>query len=542
MKKAKKLFGMLFIMVALVCVMTLSASAADTFNKETGELVISDTYVYGYKERTNIKSVIINEGALRIEHEAFRGCTNLESVILPESLTVIDQMAFADCEKLKKIYIPKNVSYIGHFAFGNCVSLEELSIPARFWGQNSTMHFEKCPIKKLTIIGSGAYTLGERNLPMDKLEEVVIESGINRIGYRALASKYLYKVVLNDDIKYIDEYAFAGAIFNSITLPSKITRIANGTFSGCSNLNNVLIPDGVTSIGEYAFNGCGRLNNLSLPDSVTSIGASAFAYCTFTDFDFPDKISVIQPRTFYYCRPLKNITLDNITHIGHHAFYQSGLSDVVIPEECTYIGEAAFASIHLKNVTIKNDIVEIEKHAFYNENAYSNSNANVAIYASCGSTGHNYILGDRDNRYYLCDFISTKHHFSDEWYYNSATCSSKGTKYKKCIYCSEQTDVEITSDVLPHNYKESVVYSATCTMTGTKRVTCYNCGNSYTETIEATGHDFEGSKCKNCPFDRATECSCNCHAGGIKTFFFSIINFFQKLFGQNKICACGANH
>ena len=37
-------------------------------------------------------------------------------------------------------------------------------------------------------------------------------------------------------------------------------------------------------------------------------------------------------------------------------------------------------------------------------------------------------------------------------------------------------------------------------------------------------------------------CSCNCHTGGIKAFFFKIINFFQKLFGQNKICACGVKH
>ena len=50
-----------------------------------------------------------------------------------------------------------------------------------------------------------------------------------------------------------------------------------------------------------------------------------------------------------------------------------------------------------------------------------------------------------------------------------------------------------------------------------------------------TGFTFE---IHNSPDD----CSCNCHAGGIKAFFFKIINFFQKLFGQNKVCACGAKH
>lgn len=40
----------------------------------------------------------------------------------------------------------------------------------------------------------------------------------------------------------------------------------------------------------------------------------------------------------------------------------------------------------------------------------------------------------------------------------------------------------------------------------------------------------------------AADCTCSCHADGIRKFFFRIFNFFQKLFGINKICACGAAH
>ena len=39
------------------------------------------------------------------------------------------------------------------------------------------------------------------------------------------------------------------------------------------------------------------------------------------------------------------------------------------------------------------------------------------------------------------------------------------------------------------------------------------------------------------------DCPCKCHKGGIAGFFYKIILFFQKLFGNNKICAeCGAKH
>lgn len=42
--------------------------------------------------------------------------------------------------------------------------------------------------------------------------------------------------------------------------------------------------------------------------------------------------------------------------------------------------------------------------------------------------------------------------------------------------------------------------------------------------------------------DKADKCSCSCHATGIKKILFIIVNFFQKLFGVNKTCTCGAVH
>ena len=38
------------------------------------------------------------------------------------------------------------------------------------------------------------------------------------------------------------------------------------------------------------------------------------------------------------------------------------------------------------------------------------------------------------------------------------------------------------------------------------------------------------------------DCPCKCHKGGIAGFFYKIVLFFQKLFGNNKVCFCGAEH
>ena len=42
--------------------------------------------------------------------------------------------------------------------------------------------------------------------------------------------------------------------------------------------------------------------------------------------------------------------------------------------------------------------------------------------------------------------------------------------------------------------------------------------------------------------DLSAYCTCKCHQGGIAGFFYKIVLFFQKLFGQNKVCWCGIAH
>ena len=128
-----------------------------------------------------------------------------------------------------------------------------------------------------------------------------------------------------------------------------------------------------------------------------------------------------------------------------------------------------------------------------------------------------------------------------------------------------------------HNY-EYTITNPTCTTQGYTTYICY-CGDKYVadyvvvlthkddnldnECDYGCGHKFgtpipdmpvspdehehtydndKDKTCNICGFDRTDDCSCNCHAGGIKAFFFKIINFFQKLFGINKVCACGVKH
>ena len=169
----------------------------------------------------------------------------------------------------------------------------------------------------------------------------------------------------------------------------------------------------------------------------------------------------------------------------------------------------------------------------------------------------------------------------------------------ECGYGKETPDTPDTP-THSHKYSTSVTITPTCDVKGEMKFTC-DCGDSYTKEIDALGHTevideaveatcsstglTEGSHCDICgeviieqeviaklghsdndgddicdlcnktitvidpdepetPDDPEEEpCDCDCHAGGIKAFFFKLINFFAKIFDKDaRTCECGKSH
>ena len=141
----------------------------------------------------------------------------------------------------------------------------------------------------------------------------------------------------------------------------------------------------------------------------------------------------------------------------------------------------------------------------------------------------------------------------------SATCTKTGlTEGKKCSVCGAVTVAQQTVAKKAHSEVVDKAVSATCTKAGlTEGKHCSVCGTVIVaqNVVDAIGHkdnNFDG-KCDNCgisssapdntPDDSGKDyCTCNCHESGFIGLFFKIINFFQKLFGMNKVCACGVKH
>ena len=139
-----------------------------------GRLVISGTGAINadaFRDRDDIKSVVIAEEITEIGASAFRNCSSIESFELPDSLVKLGEFAFADCKGVKRlelsagiteipkccftgcglnaVKLPASLTKIGDEAFDSCVSLENIRIPENvaFIGEGA---FEDC--KKLEAV------------------------------------------------------------------------------------------------------------------------------------------------------------------------------------------------------------------------------------------------------------------------------------------------------------------------------------------------------------------------------------------------------
>ena len=82
-----------------------------------------------YKERTSIKTAVVETGVTNIRSHAFYGCSWLTSISLPESVTSIGYYAFCGCSGLTSISLPESVTSISDFAFEDCWHLTSISFP-----------------------------------------------------------------------------------------------------------------------------------------------------------------------------------------------------------------------------------------------------------------------------------------------------------------------------------------------------------------------------------------------------------------------------
>ncbi len=143
----------------------------------------------------------------------------------------------------------------------------------------------------------------------------------------------------------------------SIEIPNTVVEIQNHAFQNCINLRNVKFQPGsrLNRIGDYAFAGCTMLEELNLPSSVTQFGAYGFSECfslnrlTFTNSSlFPTSIETLPRYVFAACKSLSSVEFEAnsiLSKIEKGAFLGcSNLLKILFTGRVKYFGAYALAS------------------------------------------------------------------------------------------------------------------------------------------------------------------------------------------------------
>ena len=297
-----------------------------------------------------------------------------ESYVIPAAVTEIADQAFSDIREtgsyyqyfftgtLTEVTLPSNLQKIGNQAFFRRGNLRVVKFNGNKsnvdWtigdGAFSDMYLQSFPFNEtLVSIGDSAFYYSWTYLINVRFEDdVVLSSRLKKIGDSAFEGcSWLGEITIPASCEYLGSAAFSGTRIDSVTIEhgSKITEIADETFYGCQ-FEEIYIPSTVTRIGDSAFESCDCLTSITIPEGVTYIGDSAFEDCTeITTLRLPSGLKTIGDSAFASMESLISIN---------------------IPKTVTSFGDGVFTgcdSLELDNVEIEegNPVIAIEDGVMY---------------------------------------------------------------------------------------------------------------------------------------------------------------------------------
>ena len=233
----------------------------------------------------NVTSITLPSTLKKLDSEVFCEKTKLRIIDFSKvtKLKTIPEYCFMGCSSLEEIVIPEGVLEIEYDAFEGCSSLRKIVLPSTL--QDMSQLADKGLIankglKNLKIIDfSKVYQL--RTIPeycfdgCNNLEEIVIPEGVMEIEYDAFEGcSSLRKIVLPSTLQNMSQLADKGLKNLKIIDFSKVCQlrtIPEYCFAGCNNLEEIVIPEGVMEVEEEAFDDCKKLKRIVVPSTLNNV-------------------------------------------------------------------------------------------------------------------------------------------------------------------------------------------------------------------------------------------------------------------------------
>lgn len=348
-------------------------------NKNQLRIVIPDNVVLiaaSAFENSEVMSVKLPEGLLKIGDCAFKNCKNLCEINLPDSLQIIGDYAF-DGDDLLEINIPKSVKKVGINVINPEIMQKKMASYYKLLSifkrvllnkSNSEQNIKNFVIENYVL----TKYVGEKNCSD---ETIIIPTSALKIKDHAFYEcNWIKQVVILHGLNVIDVYAFRNCInLKRVSVSDSVLEIGGGeVFDGCVCLENIdvsLHNKRFKSIDGNLFNkdgtelicyAGGKTNKSFLIDK----NIQRIHYSAFHESRFLENINVEENNNFFKSIDGNLYSKDGNT-LMHYSIGKKEES-FIIPDTVTSIGDSAFYNCnYLKSIIVSFRVNEIGDCAFY---------------------------------------------------------------------------------------------------------------------------------------------------------------------------------
>ena len=213
----------------------------------------NDSIVF-YKDKDNVKKIVIGEGITSIGSYNFSHMKNLKTLVLPSTLTRIGSFAFYDDEKLGNVSFPAELQRLEQSCFGFCKAMTEVKIPSKVNHMDETF-FGNPKISKVSVEGT-AETLTENGGYYAPFRECYALKTIlvsDSHPYLYVKDGVLYNKENNDLIQYP-----LGNRNTDFRIPAETTKVKSASIAGAQYLDLLIVDhecrfeEGAVAAGTWA--------------------------------------------------------------------------------------------------------------------------------------------------------------------------------------------------------------------------------------------------------------------------------------------------
>lgn len=377
----KKILLTLAMVVMLVCVLVLSASAADAEVKKIGSTTdanglnytvyddgtasLKDNRSYSASDTVVIPSTVTYNGTdytvTATENYAFYCNSTLKTIYFPSTITKIGESTIVQCPALKSVYIDlENLVSIGTCGLTNNSKTGDSNIinwDVRYYPTSE--YGKEAPVATTVARFTNIVTLGTACLQGAPFTVMEFGENLQKLPVQSLRKSTMETLIIKGDITFIGNWSVAQcASLRTIEIRStNLITIENTAISGCPLLESITIDlSKCEDIGDGAFEITGNCQDGNVTNTITQ---------------------------WYNLNGEKIVDLSSCKHLGYEAFGVSnvGSATIIWPKALTDLENQAFRKANISG----------QPMVF---NAAAGANISVNDYVISGNTPSLVVLGE----------------------------------------------------------------------------------------------------------------------------------------------------